>query len=250
MTFTKKLGFYHKLLGIFALLFSNNYSFSQTVIGEQEVELNTSVQVEYEIGGIVVNGTDYLDKNVIILSSGLTVGDKIFVPGESITKAIKTLWELNLFSDISISAEKVTGKSIFLSINLEERPRLTKFSFKGVKKSDADDIREKIKLNRGKIVTDNLIITSKNTIKEFYIDNGYLDVDVNVTQTVDTASQNGVIVLFRIDKKKKVKIEKIIFEGNKNMEAGKLKGTMKETKEKNRYNIYKAYKYIEKNSEK
>ena len=89
MTFTKKLGFYHKLLGIFALLFSNSYSFSQTVIGEQEVELNTSVQVEYEIGGIVVNGTDYLDKNVIILSSGLTVGDKIFVPGESITKAIK-----------------------------------------------------------------------------------------------------------------------------------------------------------------
>jgi outer membrane protein insertion porin family len=250
MTFIKKIGFYSKLTCILSLLLWNyNNGKAQTVIGEQEVELNTTVQVEYEIGGVVVQGTDYLDKNVIILSSGLAVGDKIFVPGESITKAIKNLWELNLFSDISISAEKVTGKTIFLSINVEERPRLTKFSFKGVKKSDADDIREKIKLNRGKIVTDNLIVTSKNTIKEFYIDNGYLDVDVNVTQTVDTSAQNGVILLFKVDKKKKVKIEKIIFEGNKSLESRKLKRTMKETKEKHWYGIFKASKYIEENYE-
>lgn len=250
MTFTIKSGFRTSLLGIFALFFVHLDNLkAQTQIGEQEVELNTSVQVEYEIAGIVVSGTDYLDKNVIILSSGLAVGDKIFVPGEAITKAIKNLWDLNLFSDISISAEKVVGKSIFLSINVEERPRLTKFSFKGVKKSDADDIREKIRLNRGKIVTDNLIITSKNTIKEFYVDNGYLDVEVNVTQTVDTAAQNGVILVFKVDKKKKVKIERIIFEGNKNMESGKLKRTMKETKEKRWYNIFKASKYIESNYE-
>lgn len=237
----------HYLCFIALLLFVSIIAKAQTAIGEQEVELNTSVQVEYEIGGIVVQGTDYLDKNVIILSSGLAVGDKIFVPGESITKAIKNLWDLNLFSDISISATKITGKTIFLSINVEERPRLTKFSFKGVKKSDADDIREKIKLNRGKIVTDNLIVTSKNTIKEFYVDNGYLDVQVDVTQTTDTSSQNGVMLLFKVDKKKKVKIENIIFEGNTHLVAGKLKRTMKETKEKRWYNIFKASKYIEEN---
>lgn len=240
---------YRLIVFITILLLAHQSLQAQTAIGEQEVELNTTVQVEYEIGGIVVYGTDYLDKNVIILSSGLAVGDKIFVPGESITKAIKNLWDLNLFSDISISAEKVTGKTIFLSINVEERPRLTKFSFKGVKKGDADDIREKIKLNRGKIVTDNLIVTSKNTIKEFYVDNGYLDVQVDVTQTVDTAAQNGVILVFKVDKKKKVKIEKIYFEGNKNMVAAKLKRTMKETKEKHWYNIFKASKYIEENYE-
>jgi outer membrane protein insertion porin family len=250
MTFNYNLSAFLKQLFILILLVLNlNSSIAQGTIGEQEVELNTTVQVEYEIGGIVVYGTDYLDKTVIVLSSGLAVGDKIFVPGESITKAIKNLWDLNLFSDISITAEKVMGKTIFLSINVEERPRLTKFSFKGVKKSDADDIREKIKLNRGKIVTDNLIVTSKNTIKEYYVDNGYLDVQVNVTQTVDTASQNGVILVFKVDKKKKVKIEKIIFEGNKNMESRKLKRTMKETKEKRWYNIFKASKYIEENYE-
>ncbi|HRG60185.1 MAG TPA: outer membrane protein assembly factor BamA [Bacteroidia bacterium] len=250
MPLTKVVTPYTKFIVVLSVLFFAYLNLqAQTTIGEQEVELNTTVQVEYEIGGIVVYGTDYLDKNVIILSSGLAVGDKIFVPGESITKAIKSLWDLNLFSDISISAEKVTGKTIFLSINVEERPRLTKFSFKGVKKGDADDIREKIKLNRGKIVTDNLIVTSKNTIKEFYVDNGYLDVQVDVTQTVDTSAQNGVILLFKVDKKKKVKIEKIYFEGNKNMVASKLKRTMKETKEKHWYNIFKASKYIEENYE-
>ena len=226
-----------------------NPTYAQVQLGNDEVELNTSVQVEYEIGGIVVDGTDYLDKNVIILSSGLAVGDKLFVPGETITRAIKNLWGLNLFSDISISATKVTGKLIFLSINVEERPRLTKFSFKGIKKGDADDIREKIKLNRGKIVTDNLIVTSVNTIKDFYVDKGYLQAEVKVIQERDTSSQNGVTLIFKIDKNKKVKIEKIIFEGNKSIEARKLKRTMKETKEKHWYNIFKASKYIEENYE-
>lgn len=238
-----------KLLALLCLIsiWGTKSGYAQTIVGQDEVPLNTSVQVEYEIGGIVVNGTDYLDKNVIILSSGLAVGDKIFVPGEAITKAIRNLWELNLFSDISISAEKISENTIFLGINVEERPRLTRFTFKGIKKSDVDDIREKIKLNRGKIVTDNLIVTSKNTIKNFYVEKGYLDAKIDVIQTPDTTSQNGVILTFKIDKKKRVKIEKIWFEGNKNIEARKLKRMMKETKEKHWYNIFKASKYIEEN---
>lgn len=249
MIFSNKKAFIALLLPYF-LCISVKPNYAQTVIGDKSsVEINKNVQIEYEIGGIVVKGTDYLDKNVIILSSGLAVGDKIFVPGESVTKAIRTLWDLNLFSDISISADKIEGNTIFLSINVEERPRLGKFSFKGVKKSDADDIREKIKLNRGKIVTDNLIITAKNTIKEYYVDKGFLDAHVEVTQSPDTNAQNSVTLTFKIDKKKKVKIEKIIFDGNNNIEARKLKRYMKETKEKHWYNIFKSSKYIDENYE-
>jgi len=204
---------------------------------------------EYEIGGITVTGTDYLDKNVIILSSGLTVGDKISVPGDKITKAIHGLWELNLFSDIGISATKIQNNRIFLDIKVEERPRLSKFSFKGIKKSEADDIREKIKLIKGKIVTNNLIVTTKNTIKDFFVNKGYLDAQVNITQKPDSTQQNSLILYINIKKNNRIKIHEIIFEGNKEISSKKLKRTFKETKEKHWYSIFKASKYIEENYE-
>jgi outer membrane protein insertion porin family len=225
-------------------------TFAQVMIGgEESTMIDYSIPKEYELGGVVVVGTEYLDKNVIILSSGLSIGEKITVPGEAITKAIKNLWELNLFSDVAITATKIQGKAIFLNIEVEERPRLSKFTFKGIKKHEADDIREKIKLIRGKIVTENLVVTTSNTIKQFYIDKGYLNADVSITQQIDSTQQNAVILNIFIQKKSKIKINKIYFEGNKSLSEKKLKRTMKETKEKKWWNIFKASKYIEENFE-
>jgi|694.fasta_scaffold00329_62 outer membrane protein insertion porin family len=233
---------------VFLFLFCSYHTKAQVVLGgSQPSTIDYSLPSEYEIGGITVSGTDYLDKNVLIIASGLSVGDKITVPGDGITKAIKSLWELNLFADISIVATKIQGKTIFLGIQVEERPRLSKFSFKGVKKHEADDIREKINLIRGKIVTENLIVTTSNTIKEFFVDKGFLDTKVSITQRADSSAPNSVILMILVNKKQKVKINEIIFEGNKTIASKKLKRAMKETKERKWWNIFKASKYIEEN---
>ncbi|MBL7946015.1 MAG: hypothetical protein JNN32_08100, partial [Flavobacteriales bacterium] len=116
--------------------------------------MDPAVPLEYEIGGITVSGTKTTDPNAVKLFTGLQVGDKVTVPGEKISKAIENLWEQKLFSDISIEAAEIRGRTIFLHIIVTEKPRLSRFKFEGVSKSEGDKLREEIQLVRGQQVND------------------------------------------------------------------------------------------------
>lgn len=202
---------------------------------------------EYEIGGVTISGVQYLDQNVLLYLTGLEIGKTISVPGQDIADAIKKLWEQGLFSDVKISVTNTIGNKIFLDIYLEERPRLSKFSFKGVKKGEADDIREQIKLTKGSQVTENMKLTSERYIKDFFIDKGYFDTEVKIIEEQDSSLANSVSLVFDIKKNQRIKINDIIFEGNNSIKDAKLRRKMKETKRKTWYNIFKASKFIPKN---
>jgi outer membrane protein insertion porin family len=200
---------------------------------------------EYEIGGIQVVGIKYLDPNVIVHLTGLQVGDTILVPGEEITDAIEKLWEQGLFADVKIIADKIINQRIFLTIELEERPRLSKFSFRGVKKGEADDLRENLKLSQGLQVTENVLLNIDRGVKDYFVDKGFLNVSVDIIQEDDTTRPNSIILYIHIDKKQKVKIEELILAGNESLEDAKLRRAMKNTKEKKWWRFYKASKFIE-----
>ena len=202
---------------------------------------------EYEIGGVTISGVQYLDQNVLLYLTGLEIGKTISVPGQDIADAIKKLWEQGLFSDVKISVTNTIGNKIFLDIYLEERPRLSKFSFKGVKKGEADDIREQIKLTKGSQVTENMKLTSERYIKDFFIDKGYFNTEVKIIEEQDSSLANSVSLIFDIKKNQRIKINDIIFEGNNSIKDAKLRRKMKETKRKTWYNIFKASKFIPKN---
>ena len=202
---------------------------------------------EYEIGGVTISGVQYLDQNVLLYLTGLEIGKTISVPGQDIADAIKKLWEQGLFSDVKVSVTNTIGNKIFLDIYLEERPRLSKFSFKGVKKGEADDIREQIKLTKGSQVTENMKLTSERYIKDFFIDKGYFNTEVNIIEEQDSSLANSVSLVFDIKKHQRIKINDIIFEGNNSIKDAKLRRKMKETKRKTWYNIFKASKFIPKN---
>ncbi|OFY94591.1 MAG: outer membrane protein assembly factor BamA, partial [Bacteroidetes bacterium RIFOXYC12_FULL_35_7] len=205
---------------------------------------------EYEIGGITISGIKFLDQDVLINLTGLQIGDTIPVPGEDLTKAIEKLWKQNLFSDIKITATRTIENKIFLDFYLLERPRLARFSFNGIKKGEADDIREKINLVKGAQVTDNILMKSTNTIKSYFIEKGFLNVEVEIKQQDDTAMQNHIILDFDIKKNNKVKIFKVDFQGNTVFTERQLLRAMKNTKQKNgpgKYNIFRTSKFIEEN---
>ncbi|MBI1286305.1 MAG: outer membrane protein assembly factor BamA [Flavobacteriales bacterium] len=215
------------------------------VIGGQDTKIDYSAPKPYTIGDITVSGTKYLDKKVLILLSGLTKGQTVQVPGEDITEAIHKLWDQGLFSDINITATKIDGETIYLDIWLQERPRLSKYALKGVKKGDANDIRDAIRLIKGKVVNDNLIVSTENIIKDHYIDKGYLNVEVVTETEPDTMLPNSVVLNFKVNRHKKVKIGKIIFRGNEEVKTGKLIRAMKETKQRQWYRVWKASKFLE-----
>src|ERR1700753_695663 len=98
---------------------------------------------EYTIGGIKIAGTKYLDESLLTSISGLTVGDKVTIPGgDNFSKAIQNLWKQNLFANVAIYFTKLVGSSVYVEIDVSERPRLGNFYFRGtgIKKGDADDL--------------------------------------------------------------------------------------------------------------
>ena len=234
----------------FAFFAECNFSYSQAVLGSDDLQIDYANPKEYELGGITIEGTNFLDKNVLTEETGLVIGENITVPGQKISRALQKLWEMNLFADVQIYATKIQNKQIFLRIDVEERPRLAKFTFNGIRRSEADDLREKIKLIRGKIVTENLVVNTENTIKNFFINKGYFDCTVNITQKPDTSSSNGVTLYINVKKNKKIRIKEIEFVGVQQMKITKLKRAMKETKEYKWWNIFKQSKYIDDNFQK
>lgn len=216
-------------LGFMALLLSDVHTQTSISSGGQ---FSYSSPRQYEIGGVTVEGAENLDEGAIRLLSGLAVGSKIDVPGEETAEAIRKLWKQDLFSDVQLLAEKVEGKKIYLIIRIKERPRLSRFRFKGVTKSEADDIREQINLYKEKIVTENLVISTKNKVYKFYADKGFRAAEVEVIQEADSVFTNHIYLNIIVDKKKKVRIKKINVAGNHYFSDHKIRGSLKETKEK------------------
>jgi outer membrane protein insertion porin family len=200
--------------------------------------------LEYEIGGIKVVGADYSDDNAVISIAGFRVGDKIRIPGPKIQKAIKALWKLRLFTDVKIVKEKTIGDIVFLEIYVQERPRLTRHSYRGVKKSVHDDLNDEVDkyLLKGGIVTENVKTNAREAIEDYFIGKGYLDAVSTVQEIPDSIRPNSVRLVFNIDRKDKVKIRNIIFTGNDNVKGKKLRKKMEDTKEKRR--LFASSKFI------
>ncbi|MCD6332907.1 MAG: outer membrane protein assembly factor BamA [Bacteroidales bacterium] len=220
---------------------------AQTVTKSYPVIDYTKTAKEYVIGGITVSGVKYLTLGVLVQATGLKVGDKITLPGEATRKAIQKLWDMQLFSDVRISATRFIGNQVFLDIYLQEMPRLSRFSFSGVNKTEADDLREKVKLVRGNLVSPYTINRTRSLVREHFVNKGYLNTEVVITQHPDSLLRNAAILDIHVDKKKKVKIREIRFDGVTVIPEVKLRRAMKDTKQKAWYNIFKASKYIDEN---
>lgn len=192
---------------------------------------------EYEIQDIVVEGAKHLDGRILVTLSGLSVGDKVKIPGDDIPRAIKTLWRQKLFTNVSIEAEKIVGNKIYLIIKVEERPRILKYSIKGIKNGESEELRKKIDLRAGQIFTENLRSLTINTIKTFYVDKGFLNVEVDVQEIIDTTLANSVTIKIDVKKGQRVKINHINFYGQYEIKEAKLKRQMKETKEKIKFDL-------------
>ncbi len=212
--------------------------------------INYSEPRDYEIGGIKVIGAEFSDDNAIIAVAGLKVGDKIRIPGEDIFRAIKALWKLRLFTDIQIYQEKLIGDVIFLELVVKERPRLTRHSFKGVKKSNHDDLNKEVNrfLLKGGIVTENVKTNASNAIKDYYKGKGFLDTEVTAIEYPDEKLTNSVRVEFEIDKGSRVKIQDIVFVGNENIKSKKLRKKLKDTHRKRK--LFSKSKFVRSDFEK
>ena len=204
--------------------------------GNDTPTIDYSEPKEFEIGGITVVGANYSDETAIKSIAGLKVGDKIRIGsgGYDVARAIKALWKLRLFTDVSIYQTKTIGDIVMLEIAVKERPRLSRYSYRGTKKSYHDDMNDILNayLLKGGIITNNIKVNSINGIKEFFAEKGYLDAEVKVEEIPEETPPNSVRLVFDIDRKERIKIQDVVFTGNTQVKDRKLRKLMKETRRK------------------
>jgi len=235
------------ILILFFSLSISTFVFSQQDSIKNTIDLDYYSPKEYEIGNIIITGADNLDHPSIILLSGLTVGEKIYLPGDKVTGAIDNLWKQGIFEDIQIKIDKIEGRTIYLNYYLKTKPRLTSFKFEGIKRSEGDKLRDEIKIMAGDIVTENLKMNCENTIKDFFYDKGFYNTEVSIDEQKDTSTtRNDVNITFKIKKGDKVKIKDVIIEGNEKLSDKTIRSQMSDTKRYRWWRIWKTSRFSEK----
>ena len=243
MKYTSLLKFYLLLL----LLSGATMASAQNTIVKPTI-LYTNTAHKYVIGGINLYGAENLEPSIVIGLSGLSVGDVISVPGDEVTSAVKRFWKHGLFEDVSIAADSIVGDKIFLGITLKQRPRVSQLNLTGISKSEREDLELKIGIIRGNQITADIADRATRIIKKFYADKGYKNAHVVINQRPDATAEGKVIVDINIDKKEKVKINRIYIEGTDELPLNKVKYSMKKTREKVRLdnffrNLFRSKKF-------
>lgn len=211
----------------------------------EEVVDYTAPAREYEIADISVSGTTQYDPNILIGFSGLSVGQKIHIPGDEITNAVKKFWKQGMFNDVKILAQRFDGEKVYLGIVLQQRPKITSITFQGCKKSEREDLEPQIAFSRGGQYTTNLEDQTREVVAGYFHEKGYLNAAVRITAKPDISDKNAVAVEIAVSKGEKVKVKHIYFSGNQNLSRRKLNKAMKKTNETGKlYNIFRTKKFV------
>ncbi len=201
----------------------------------------------YKLIDIELVGEYNIDKKSVLKLMDLSLNQNITIPGDEITNGLKTLWDQKLFSDIQISKIQKNENDIVLQIYLKPSLSLLKFSFNGIKKGDEDNLRDKINLYSGISVDSNLIKTSEDKIKEYFIEKGFLNTECSTEMFHDSINKRKVLLEFNINKNDRLKIKEINFSGNQNIKASKLRRVMKDTRQTGLRYLLSSSKLIEEN---
>ena len=185
----------------------------------------------YEIADIRVTGVPASDDYLIIGYSGLSVGDRVEIPGDEITAAVKRFWRQGLYSKVQINVDKIAGDKVWLEIALAQQPRMSELTFTGVKSGEKKDLEQRLSMVPGQQLTPNIIAQVKKIVKDYYDKKGFKNAAVNVIQHPDLSKENQVILNVDVDKNNKVKVHKIYIDGNEVLSDRKIKRTMKKTNE-------------------
>jgi len=192
--------------------------------------LQTTPQ-QYEILSVEVTGLTTTREDFVINTSGLEVGTTVTIPGSDIGDAINRLNRTGLFSNIEIIDKGRTSTGINLEIRVQEQPKLQNFEIRGVKKSQRNDLRERITLMPGFAVTEAATGQAVNTIQRYYKENGYWFTNVDVSTSKTDTVRNRLTVYFDVDPGEKLEIKDISFEGNESFSDRTLRKQLDAIKE-------------------
>ena len=202
---------------------------------------------KFVVGGVRVDGNNYFSQEQIVQITGLQKGMEVTVPSEELTAIVNRLWLQRYFEDIAIAVDSIAPSrdTAFFKISIIERPRVSRWTFSGVKSGEQKELLERLNLRRGGEFSEYVAKTSADIIKRYYKEKGFLNVNVDVNTKRDSMIRSAIRVQFAVDRGDKVKIKKITFNGAEHVKESKLVRSMKKTKDARLMNFFSSKKFNE-----
>ena len=180
----------------------------------------------YYIANIAIDGIKNYDEYLLLGLSGLTKGQAITIPGDEITNVVKRYWRNGLFSNVAVSVDSLVNDSVYLHIQLAQRPRISQINYNGVKKGERDDLQEKLGLIKDNQLTPNMLDRAKILCERYFTEKGFKNAEISILQRDDASQPDKVILDINVDKKGKVKVHRIYISGNQYLKTSKIKGNL------------------------
>ena len=207
---------------------------------------------KYIVGGVRLEGNEHFSQEQILQISSLQKGMEVTVPSEDLTNIVKRLWGQRFFDDVAIAIDSITPTrdTAFFKISIVERPRVSRWSFSGVKSGEEKELLERLNFRRGNEFSEYVAKTSTDIIKRYYKEKGFNNVEVGVRTKRDSVIKSAIRVQFDVDKGEKVKIKTITFNGADGVKESKLVRSMKKTRDARLQNFFSSKKFQEKEYDK
>ena len=218
------------------------------LVRAQGVEVDYNRPKTYKVAGVTVEGTHYFSESQIVQLTGLQKGMELTVPSDDVSGIVKRLWLQRYFEDVALSIDKLSadGDSAYFKITIKERPRVSRWTYSGVKSGEKKDLQDRLNLRRGGEFSEYVDKTSSDIIKRYYAEKGFLKCDVKAEVQKDSIIKNAIRVNFAVDKGPKIRIKDINFSGNDNVKEFKIAKEMKKTKSNKIYNFFSSKKFDQK----
>ncbi|MCQ2149455.1 MAG: BamA/TamA family outer membrane protein [Bacteroidales bacterium] len=203
---------------------------------------------KFQVAGVRVEGNHHFSEQQIVRLSGLHEGMEVTVPGTEFSSIVSRLWAQRFFEDIAVAVDSIdaSGDSAYFKICIKERPRVSRWTFSGIKKGEQKDLQDKLSLRRGGEFSEYVEDVSTRIIKAYFAEKGFLKTEVDIQTSKDSIINNAIRVNFASDKGPKIKIRDINFIGYSGIKEIKLAKAMKKTKSNKIYNFFSSKKFNEK----
>ena len=124
-----------------------------TVFAQQKgngIEVDYNNPKKYIVGGVSIEGNQYFSSEQILQNTGLQKGMEVTVPSEALSSVVNRLWHQRFFEDVAMVIDSIapTRDTAFFKIRIIERPRVSRWTFSGVKNGEQKDLQERLNLRR------------------------------------------------------------------------------------------------------
>ena len=182
-----------------------------------------------KVDEIQVQGLKRIEKDAILAKLGTQVG--VALSKDQVSSDIRALFAMGYFDQIAVSGKELPSGGVQLTLQVKERPVISKVEFEGNEKIATSDLKDVIKTKDWSILDINRVKEDVALLQKHYEDKGYYLAKVNYEITTTTPDQ--VTLIYKINDFDKVQIKKITFLNNKKFTDEQLKAQLGETREGN-----------------